>query len=327
MGFSQDPVKGEQITLGGPAGNVPFLVLAGNSQNGVAIFACSMTPNGVITANPGSIALDVYGALWIKGSGTGNTGWVQVNAAPVTSVNATTTLTVASKAALTKQGAPSLVAPAPSATPNVTVLPGSSDPLSVAGQYIVVPSTTPGVAGIGYYYRAPLSGTGPGYWFQDTTQAPTISDTHANRGSYPAANYAVGTVYYETDTKVSYCVQIPSPSNVKTWLYYNGIQQDVLANIPATLGVNDIGYLFRASDYLHNWQWTGTAWSLSAAAQAGFAGGAYPGTTLFSASGAPFGGSGALWHLCDGSTQPVSQENATVVNTVLPTIANTYFVR
>lgn len=327
MGLSQDPVKGEQVTLVGPAGNTPFVVLAGNAQNGVAIFACSQTPNAVVTANPGSIALDVYGALWIKATGAGNTGWVQVNAAATPSVNATTTLTAVSKAALTRQGAPSAVAAAPATTPTVSVLPGPSDPLSVVGQYINIPSTTAGIAGIGYYFRAPLTGSGAGYWFQDTTQSPTVSDTHANRASHPASGYAVGTVYYETDTGVSYCVQIPSPSNVKTWLYYNGIAQDVLANIPGTLGVNDIGYLFRASDYLHNWLWTGLAWSFIAAAQAGLQGGSLPGTTVFSAGGPPFGGAGALWHLCDGATVNVSQENGTVVATALPTIANTYFVR
>jgi hypothetical protein len=73
--------------------------------------------------------------------------------------------------------------------------------------------------------------------------------------------------------------------------------------------------------------WTGAAWSLIAAAQAGFQGGSFPGTTLYFPGGSPpFGGSGNLWHQCDGSTQSMSQENATVVATVLPTIANTWIV-
>jgi hypothetical protein len=161
----------------------------------------------------------------------------------------------------------------------------------------------------------------------DVVTAPNIYDTFANLSLYAASSYPVGTVFNATDKKVSYAVQVPAPANVKTWVYYNGIWQDTLANIPGGLGVNDTGLPFRASDYLHTWLWTGTAWSLLAASQAGLQAGLQPGSTLFSASGPPFGGSGQLWHLCDGSTQNVSQENATVVATVLPTITNTYFVR
>lgn len=32
-------------------------------------------PNSVVTANPGSLYMDTTGALWVKTSGTGNTGW------------------------------------------------------------------------------------------------------------------------------------------------------------------------------------------------------------------------------------------------------------
>lgn len=40
------------------------------------VLAGSATPNGNATANPGSLYMRTNGELWIKASGTGNTGWV-----------------------------------------------------------------------------------------------------------------------------------------------------------------------------------------------------------------------------------------------------------
>jgi len=37
------------------------------------------TPEGTVTAAPGSLYFDLSGKLWIKGSGTGNTGWSQAS--------------------------------------------------------------------------------------------------------------------------------------------------------------------------------------------------------------------------------------------------------
>lgn len=274
----------------------------------------------VVTSTPNQVVW-YQGSIWQFHNGV----WQNLlnqnfssTAQPVTAAPGTT---------LTPQGVPSTVTPAPAGTPTVSVLPGTGDPLSVVGNYIIIPSGIPGIAGTGYYFRPPLTGVGAGYWYQDTTQSPSISDTFANLGLYPAANYTTGTVFLATDRNISFSVQVPSPTNVATWLYFNGIHEDLLANIPLTLGVNDTGYYFRASDYLHNWKWTGTAWSLLAAAQSGFQGGATPGTLTFSLGGPPFGGTGALWHLCDGTNQNVSQEDATVVLTTLPTIANTWFAR
>lgn len=230
-------------------------------------------------------------------------------------VNGASSITAA--VPLTSQGIPSSSQPLPAATPQVAVLPGPSSPLSVNGQHVLL-------NGVPYIFTPGLSGP-PGYWAIDVTGSPLIRDTFANLSLYPAGNYAIGTVFYATDRQVSYAVQFPG--GVATWIYYNGIYENTLSNIPNDLGLTSAGFIFRASDYLHNWLWTGTAWSLTAAAQIGFQGGTFPGTMIFSLGGPPFGGSGALWQLCDGSTVDVSQEDATLVATTVPTIANTWFVR
>lgn len=49
------------------------------SSTGVVIRSGSASPAGVIPANPGSLYLQgdgVNGKLWVKETGTGNTGWV-----------------------------------------------------------------------------------------------------------------------------------------------------------------------------------------------------------------------------------------------------------
>ncbi len=66
-----------------PPGLVPYAILqalrdistggAGGGQSG------SGSPEGVKTANPGGTYWDVTGqSLWVKNTGTGTTGWVQV---------------------------------------------------------------------------------------------------------------------------------------------------------------------------------------------------------------------------------------------------------
>jgi len=207
-------------------------------------------------------------------------------------------------------GTPSSGGVLPPGTPVVTVLPSAGDPLAVIGQYVIF-------QGKAYIYTAGVFG-GPDYWALDTTGSPSISDTFANLSLYPAAAHPVGTVFFATDYLVSYAVQ--EPAGVKTWIYYNGIYGAPIASIPVGLDDASRGFVFRASDYLHSWIWDGSAWSLTT-------GGLPPGTMLFANPGPPFGGFGQLWHLCDGATVDVSQNDATLVATVLPTIANTWFVR
>lgn len=211
---------------------------------------------------------------------------------------------------LTPGGTPSGGQPVPPGTPVVSALPGPSDPLSVIGNYVIY-------QGQPYIYTAGVSG-GSDYWALDSTGAPSISDTFANLALYPAANYRLGTVFFATDYLVSYAVQFPD--GVATWIYYNGIYGAPLASIPVGLDDTSRNFTFRATDYLHSWVWSGSAWSLTT-------GGLPPGTMLFANPGPPFGGFGQLWHLCDGATVDVSQNDATLVATVLPTIANTWFVR
>jgi len=218
---------------------------------------------------------------------------------------------------LTPSGTPSGSTPVPPGTPVVSTLPGPTDPLSVVGNFVIY-------QGQPYIYTDGIFG-GSDYWALDTTSSPSIRDTFANLSLYPAANYRIGTVFYATDRQVSYAIQFPG--GVATWIYYNGIYEAPLASIPGGLDDTSRGMYFRASDYLHNWEWTGGAWSLTAAAQSGFQGGLAPGSTVFANPGPPFGGTGALWQLCDGSTVGVSQEDGSIVATTVPTIANTWFVR
>lgn len=49
----------------------------------VALLNVSVSPEGAINANPGSVAYDQNGYLWLKESGTGNTGWAQIVSATV----------------------------------------------------------------------------------------------------------------------------------------------------------------------------------------------------------------------------------------------------
>jgi hypothetical protein len=181
--------------------------------------------------------------------------------------------------------------------------------LAVIGQYVIYQGQV-------YIYTAGIFG-GDDYWAVDTTAAPSITDTWANLSLYPAADYDPGTVFVASDRTVSYAVQ--QPGGVNTWIYYNGIYRDVIANVPMDLDDTSRGLVFEASDYLHFWEWD-SGFSLTT-------GGLPPGTMMFANPGPPFGGFGQLWHACDGATVDVSQNDATVVSTVLPTIANTWFVR
>ena len=111
-------------------------------------------------------------------------------------------------------------------------------------------------------------------------------------------------------------VQFPGNNNA-TWLYYNGIYADVLANLPAGLGVNDIYYTFQATDYLHNWVWNGNNWHFDPNGQGS-------GYTIFANNGVlPYG----VWGLFDGNTYAVSKDDATTFNYTTSVLANTYIRR
>ena len=164
-------------------------------------------------------------------------------------------------------GVPISNQPLPSTTPVVSALP-TSGPLAVVDQYVIF-------SGKVYIYTA-FPG-GPNYWALDTTGSPSIRDIFANLGLYPAANYTVGTVFQAVDLSISYAVQ--NVGGTLMWIYYNGIYEAPLATIQAlevSLGPQEYRLISRASDYLHNWFWTGSAFSLTQAALIGFAGGLFP---------------------------------------------------
>lgn len=137
-----------------------------------------------------------------------------------------------------------------------------------------------------------------------------LADTHANRALYPNSAYPVDALFFETDRTVWF-------RNTGTaWLYVGGIMYETLANKP-TLGTDDAGFLFGATDYLHCWKWSGTAWA--------FAPGD-PGSGFIS-EGKPDGSApnGGLWGLADGSTYAVSKSDATTSNIVTVNRTNDSF--
>lgn len=60
----------------------PVGVLSLDGASNFVITRGTGTPEGTLAANPGSLYLDLNGALWEKASGIGNTGWTQLGAAP-----------------------------------------------------------------------------------------------------------------------------------------------------------------------------------------------------------------------------------------------------
>ena len=56
----------------------PVGILALDGAAGFALTRSTGTPNSVVSAPPGSLCLDQNGALWLKTSGIGNTGWTQM---------------------------------------------------------------------------------------------------------------------------------------------------------------------------------------------------------------------------------------------------------
>ena len=197
-----------------------------------------------------------------------------------------------------------LPTPQPSGPPTVTTLPGPNDPLSQIGNTVIF-------NGVDYTYTANPTPGGPAFWKQNTSLGQIINDTAANMVNYPASSYALGVQYFQTDTLITYMNQ--DVGGTKTWLYFNGTQSDVLANIPGTLGLNDTGYLFNGTDYQHVWRWDGTAWHFNVGGS---------GTTTITQNGLPpFGG---VWHACDGTTVNVSQDDGTVLGVLTVNVPNLY---
>lgn len=236
--------------------------------------------------------------------------WNQLNAEAAAIASGTTNIAGGGGGVpLGPGGTPSSGTPVPPGTPTVTSLPGPTDPLSSPGQQVIFNGSV-------YVFTAGLVGP-DGYWAIAVTGAPTIRDTFANLSLYPATNYAVGTVFQATDWLVSYAVQ--NTDIGLQWTYYNGIYEAPLASIPGTLGVNDINFTFRASDYLHSWIWNGSAWN--------FTTGGFPAGYIIQVQSPAYLPPGALWHALDGSTVPVSQNNGTTAPETLANVAGEYIAQ
>lgn len=108
------------------------------------------------------------------------------------------------------------------------------------------------------------------------------------------------------------------------WIkWFNAIQQELSLvqqvsatqdSLPTDFTSVDSGLLVAISDYGHLLEWSGSAfvWAV------GEAGSGY--VALFVNPPTQKG-----WHLCDGSTVKQLQQDGSLIDVVLPTIANTYF--
>lgn len=198
--------------------------------------------------------------------------------------------------------------PVPPGTPIVGDIPSPLDPLSVLGNYILL-------NGVPYQF-VPGIGAGPNFWQQVGGTTVTIQDTHANRGSYPAANYPKGTIYFETDRTLYYMVQLPD-GVTPTWIFFNGTWIDVYVNLPVGLGANDRYLTFFATDYKQGWVWSGSVWHFAVGSTSGYF------LQVFFGSPLPPG----LWGLCDGSIYSVTQDDASLVSVTTPVVPNQYIRR
>lgn len=146
---------------------------------------------------------------------------------------------------------------------------------------------------------------------QTVSTLPTLlQGTHAQRLAATATSYTPGTVWFETDRTVFYYV-----SAAHVWTYAVGVYNAPLASIPADLGAADANFLFGATDYKHQWIWSGSAWS--------FAPG--HGSKVFQASDGtpPLGG---LWAPCDGTNVMLSRNDGTVASFVTPNLTGNVFI-
>lgn len=202
--------------------------------------------------------------------------------------------------------------PVPAGIPTVTVLPPPGDPLSVIGQAV-------NFNGQQWVFTANPAPGGAPFWKLSVAQGTTIVDTHANRiANYPPGNYPIGVNFQESDRGVTYQIQFISGAN--RWLYVNGRMNDVIANIPTDLGLYDDTFWFNATDYQHQYTWSGSGLVFHFAA--GDPGSDFSTTTLN-----PAGPNGGLWGKEDGSTYQVAQDDGSLASVVSSVTANSWLRR
>lgn len=131
--------------------------------------------------------------------------------------------------------------PAVSTLPNVL-----HDPMSQNGALV-------SLNGIVFWFDGR---TEPGKWKTLATAAALLTDTHANRlASYPASDYPVGTVFWESDRHLLYENQ--GTYGASNWVYVLGtlnVAQSSIAGLG--LGQYDDGVLIYVTDYDHILKWT-----------------------------------------------------------------------
>jgi hypothetical protein len=94
-------------------------------------------------------------------------------------------------------------------------------------------------------------------WVALTVLGSVLQDTHANRTNYPAADYALGVLYHETDRTVFYEVQLVG--GVNTWVYSFGVMYAASSSRPV-LTANDVNFLLLQTDNHLLYYWDGTDW-------------------------------------------------------------------
>lgn len=136
-----------------------------------------------------------------------------------------------------------------------------------------------------------------------------LEGTHAARlSSYPANNYAVGTLFYETDRAVFYLNRGTSGSQF--WGYSAGVCACTQATLPSDLGTTDSNFLANVFDYGHMLIWSGVAWTW---------GPGDAGSGMLQMFEVDPTGSG--WHLYNGSTVNYLKADGTLGSVTLPNLS------
>lgn len=97
----------------------------------------------------------------------------------------------------------------------------------------------------------------PGSWKPQGAVGVVLQGTWSALGSTAASGYPVGSLYYVTDRAVVYVVKVVGGANA--WVYLTGVQMGAVASAP-TLGTNDVGYQYLATDVNVLLVWDGAAW-------------------------------------------------------------------
>jgi hypothetical protein len=185
-----------------------------------------------------------------------------------------------------------------------------------------------------------------------------LEDTHAHRvANYPAANYGVGTFFFETNTTQTdrqslYAVQLNS-AGAHVWAYVAGLCSKIFSLRPADLGLSDVGFQFYSTDYTVTERWSGTQWTyvsgitqgtyaelttlagVLSASEAGWllADSTFGHTWIWNGTWAfargeqsqyivmaPAMPQGGVWYPCDGGTYSCTNSDATLSNIATPAL-------